>query len=157
MVEVLIPSNVDLDDSDLVDVADAEGLDTFLELLDDANLSDMLREDGPFTVFVPSDDAFKKLSKDVMDFLLSEQGATALKDLLMYHIVPEYWDTDDMEDEKSGFAVTTAFAQDVKLYHHDHNDGVVFEVEDSTSSRAEIEDENIHAFNGIIHVIDSKC
>lgn len=132
-------------------------MDTFVKLMKRAGLDTMLTENGPFTVFAPSDDAFDDLSKEAMSFLTSEAGASALKDLLLYHIISDdYMDTDDMEDETSGFAVTTTLQEDVRISYKEKQDGLSVDLKDSTTKHAKVEDANIRALNGIIHVIDSK-
>ncbi len=42
---------------------------------------------GPFTVFAPTDIAFGKLDKGVLDNLLKPENKTKLADLLNHHVV----------------------------------------------------------------------
>lgn len=44
---------------------------TFLSLMETAGLLDMLKGKGSYTIFAPSDEAFKDLSKDDLDLLRS--------------------------------------------------------------------------------------
>ncbi|KAJ5167109.1 FAS1 domain-containing protein [Penicillium canariense] len=50
-----------------------------------AILHDQSRRGG--VVFIPTNQAFRKLPEDVQTFLFSDQGATSLQALLLYHIV----------------------------------------------------------------------
>jgi uncharacterized surface protein with fasciclin (FAS1) repeats len=60
---------------------------TFLKAVDIAGLKDSLETAGPFTVFAPTDDAFSKLPKGLLDSLLNNKAA--LKDTLLFHVVPD--------------------------------------------------------------------
>jgi transforming growth factor-beta-induced protein len=52
-----------------------------------ANLTGTLSGTGPFTVFAPTDDAFRKLPAGTVEMLLKDpQGQ--LKEILLYHVVP---------------------------------------------------------------------
>ena len=51
---------------------------------------------GPFTLFVPIDAAFDRLSADQQATLSTDSGK--LTSMLMYHIVPGYYTTDDLLD-----------------------------------------------------------
>src|SRR5215218_9308634 len=58
---------------------------TFLKLLDLAHLTSTLEGSAEFTVFAPTDEAFGKLPKELMDTLQSD--TTRLKQILLYHVV----------------------------------------------------------------------
>ena len=60
---------------------------TLQNALQSANLDKDLRGAGPFTVFAPSNGAFKKLPTSTQNTLLEGQNQEALKQLLQYHIV----------------------------------------------------------------------
>jgi uncharacterized surface protein with fasciclin (FAS1) repeats len=68
-----------------------EGVDMFsifARLMKTSGANEIISDGGPFTVFVPTNDAFGKIPDKVMDRWLSETGHTELKRLLSYHIVP---------------------------------------------------------------------
>ena len=72
---------------DIVDTAVAAGTFTTLAAaLEAAGLVDTLKGEGPFTVFAPTDDAFKKLPAGTVEGLLKDPKA--LGDILLYHVVP---------------------------------------------------------------------
>lgn len=61
---------------DLLDVAGKAGrFTTLVKLLGDAGLTDVLKGAGPYTVFAPTDDAFKKLSAADLDALAKDPDA----------------------------------------------------------------------------------
>ena len=61
-----------------------------------AGLFDTLRGPGPFTVFVPIDAAFDRLSSDQQSRLIADPEKLAR--VLKYHIVPEYYTADALLD-----------------------------------------------------------
>uniref|UniRef100_A0A667YS29 Periostin n=1 Tax=Myripristis murdjan TaxID=586833 RepID=A0A667YS29_9TELE len=57
----------------------------FLSLMDSAGLTDMLKQEGSYTVFAPTDDAFDGLINHVCLVLSSTGDANALRTILLYH------------------------------------------------------------------------
>lgn len=51
-----------------------------------------------FTVFAPTDSAFRKLPPEVLDALL--KNATALKEVLLYHVVPDIFNRAGLENKQ---------------------------------------------------------
>ncbi|XP_034557081.1 periostin, osteoblast specific factor b [Notolabrus celidotus] len=60
------------------------GFKIFLSLMEAAGLTDLLRQEGDFTLFAPSDKAFAGLSSSDIDLLKSDKNA--LQTILLYHI-----------------------------------------------------------------------
>lgn len=70
----------------IVQVADSNAnLNTFVSAVVAAGLSDELAGPGPFTVFAPTDRAFRNLPTSTLEALNSD--VDALRDLLLYHVV----------------------------------------------------------------------
>ena len=61
-----------------------------------AGLVDTLSGPGPFTIFIPSDAAFDRLSSDQQANLFADPEKLAR--MLKYHIVPGYYTADDLLD-----------------------------------------------------------
>jgi len=61
-----------------------------------AGLVETLNGPGPFTLFVPTDAAFDRLSDDQQANLFADPGKLAK--VLKYHIVPGYYTADDLLD-----------------------------------------------------------
>lgn len=77
------PANAD----DLIERAAAAGtFKTFLASVKAAGLVNSLQNQGPFTVFAPSDDAFAKLPRGTMGALMNDK--VRLAQVLSHHIVP---------------------------------------------------------------------
>ncbi|XP_059187845.1 periostin, osteoblast specific factor b isoform X1 [Centropristis striata] len=60
------------------------GFKIFLSLMEAAGLTDLLKQEGDFTLFAPSDKAFASLSERDLSLLMSD--INALRTLLLYHI-----------------------------------------------------------------------
>uniref|UniRef100_A0A3B4UC88 Periostin n=1 Tax=Seriola dumerili TaxID=41447 RepID=A0A3B4UC88_SERDU len=56
----------------------------FLSLMEAAGLTDLLKQEGDFTLFAPSDESFNGLSE--RDFALLKSDINALRTILLYHI-----------------------------------------------------------------------
>jgi uncharacterized surface protein with fasciclin (FAS1) repeats len=60
-------------------------LSSFTKLVSDAGLADTLKGPGPFTVFAPTDEAFKAVPAATLDALAKDKER--LKAVLSYHVV----------------------------------------------------------------------
>ncbi|APE06134.1 hypothetical protein BM528_10440 [Alteromonas sp. RW2A1] len=78
----------------IVDVAVADGnFTTLVTALEAADLVETLDdEDGTFTVFAPTDDAFAALGQETIDALLADTDT--LTDILTYHVLSSEVDAD---------------------------------------------------------------
>lgn len=114
-------------------------LSTLNRLINEAGLTDTLRGPGPYTVFAPSDDAFKAVPAKTMDEL--GKNKDLLKSVLAYHVVPGKVTSADV---KNGHAKTVQGA-DVALAKA----GSFVTVED-----AMVVQPDMAATNGVVHVID---
>lgn len=74
---------------DLVDTAAGIGsLHAFSSAIVAAGLVSRLRSSGPFTVFVPTDDAFARLAEHTLEDLLRPKNRSDLLEILTYHMLP---------------------------------------------------------------------
>ncbi|XP_034034173.1 periostin-like isoform X2 [Thalassophryne amazonica] len=55
----------------------------FLSLMETAGLTELLKQEGSYTIFAPTDDAFDGLSEE--DFALLKSDVNALRTILLYH------------------------------------------------------------------------
>lgn len=127
---------------DIVDTAKSAGtFKTLVAALDAADKTAMLKEDGPYTVFAPSDEAFAKLPKATLDDLMKPENKEKLGKILAYHVVSGKVMAADVKTMKA----PTANGADlnVKL------DGKKVMVNDANVVKADVK-----ASNGVIHVID---
>jgi uncharacterized surface protein with fasciclin (FAS1) repeats len=125
----------------IVDTATAAGnFTTLIAGIKAAGLTDTLTGKGPFTVFAPTDDAFKKLPAGALDALLKDK--TKLKAVLSYHVVTGHVTANEM---KSGEVMTV---QGSALTAVVSPSGVQV-------NGAHVKQRDITASNGVIHVIDT--
>lgn len=125
----------------IVDAVIAEDdLTTFASAVRAAGLADALAAKGPFTVFAPTNEAFKKLSPGSYDALLNDAGK--LKAVLNYHVVSGYFMARDM---KSGEVMTV---QGTPLT-------VALSSSDVQLNGARITKADLAATNGVVHAIDA--
>lgn len=82
----------------LVELADGDDrFDTLTSAVQAAGLADTLANDGPFTVFAPTDEAFAELPDGVLNLLLEPENRDLLRDILLYHVVPGRVSSGDLE------------------------------------------------------------
>ena len=132
---------------DVLEVAAAEGdLGVFLDALGAAGIMDDFHGDGPFTLFIPTDEAFNEyLNEAGMSQEEVFAGAEMLQAILNLHIVNMMEDA-EMVMGMSGESFTTAGGESLEVTV----DGDVVMVGSATIERYDIE-----ASNGVIHVIDT--
>lgn len=70
----------------LATAAAASGFTRLLAALDAAALAEQLGGTGPFTLFAPTDDAFRRIAPDALAALLAD--AARLRAVISYHVVP---------------------------------------------------------------------
>jgi len=129
-------------EDNIVDIVSTNEDFTILKAaLTQADLIGALQGDGPFTVFAPTDQAFKDLltSLDISESDLLNHPMLA--DVLLYHVVSGKIMSGDLSDNMTA---TTLKGDDIAI---GVNNKVT--INDSTVITADIE-----ASNGVIHVID---
>jgi transforming growth factor-beta-induced protein len=127
---------------DIVEVAaEAGSFNTLLAAAQAAGLVDVLKSEGPFTVFAPTDEAFAALPEGTVEALLANPEALAA--ILLYHVVPGKVFAADVVGLESA---ETAQGSSIRISVY----GDTVRINDATVIAADIE-----ASNGIIHVIDA--
>ena len=127
--------------SDIIDIAvSTEGFSTLVTAVKTANLVNILKSPGPFTVFAPNDAAFAKLPPGTIQTLV--QNVPQLARILTYHVVPGKLMKADLAKVSSILSVE---GSPITIDCDDN-----FEVKNATVIAADIE-----ADNGVIHVIDN--
>jgi len=134
-------------DDDVLAVAEAEGdLGTFLAALDAAGIMEDFHGEGPFTLFVPTDDAFAVyLDQNEMSQEEAFAGAEMLQAILGYHVVTMTEDS-EMVMGMDGQTFTTLNGAPLEVTV----DGETVMVGEATILRYDVV-----ASNGVVHVIDT--
>lgn len=84
---------------DVLDVAAATGqFTTFLAAVEAAGLEDTLRGQGPFTLFAPTDAAFRDMNQRDLDRLMQPLRHDELVAFVTYHVVAERVTTESVGD-----------------------------------------------------------
>lgn len=125
----------------IVQVADGnDAFDTLTSAVQAAGLDDTLANDGPFTVFAPTDDAFAALPPGTLDALLRPENRDLLTDVLTYHVAPGAIASDELE---SGGLPTL-------------NGGLAVRVDPDrvVVNNASVIQPDVPASNGVIHAIN---
>jgi uncharacterized surface protein with fasciclin (FAS1) repeats len=126
----------------IVDVASGnKSFSTLVTAIKAAGLVETLSGKGPFTVFAPTDEAFKALPKGTLEMLLKPENKAKLVKVLTYHVV-----------------AGKVMAKDVKPGTVKTVEGSTFAVK-AMGGKVMVNDANVSktdiaASNGVIHVID---
>ncbi len=111
------------------------------EALDSTNLMETLTKPGPFTVFSPTNDAFKKLPTGILDGWMKKRK-NDLANILSFHVVAGLIKTRDMKD---GEKLKTLAGEELIVTRRKHKLLV---------NGIKVIEPDIQASNGIIYVID---
>lgn len=129
--------------SGIIVTLEEEGrFDTFLDLLRLSGVVDELSGEGPFTVFAPDDEAFAAIEPELMKRGRQKKNRAKLQTLLRFHVVPQRLPGSVLVEVSqlqtlAGQPIEVSRAADRLLV-----------------GTAVVEDRNVMAPNGIIHVLD---
>jgi len=114
-------------------------LSTFTKLVNEAGIADTLKGPGPYTLFAPTDDAFKSVPPATMAKLSADKAL--LKSVLSYHVVENKLPKAEVKNA----SVKTLQGGNVAL----SRSGDFVTVEDAVVTQPDVA-----ATNGVVHVID---
>ena len=121
-------------------LAAASDFSTLTSGIEASGLSETLTGKGPFTLFAPTDEAFKKLAPGAMDALRKDPAK--FKAVLSYHVIAGYLSARDIKAGNrmtlQGTALTVALSDSAV-----HVNG------------AAVTQVDMAATNGLVHVIDA--
>ncbi|MBA2747442.1 MAG: fasciclin domain-containing protein [Tatlockia sp.] len=112
---------------------------TLVKAIESADLVDLLKSEGSYTVFAPTDEAFSKLPQEALAALL--QDIPKLKRILTYHVVFGDVRAEDLQQ------IEEAATVEGSIVAIENNNGI--KVND-----ANVLQTDIIADNGVIHIID---
>ncbi|MDZ7756480.1 fasciclin domain-containing protein [Rhodohalobacter sp.] len=132
------------DNHDIVSIAqDTDNLSTLVAAIEAAGLVDVLKGDGPFTVFAPTNAAFEALPDGTLESLLMPENRDQLVKILTYHVISGEVMSGDLSN---GMKAGTVEGSEVTITLGDFGVRV---------NGANVEAADIDASNGVIHVIDA--
>ena len=127
---------------DIVDIAVENGnFTTLVAAVTAADLVGVLKSEGPFTVFAPTDAAFAALPAGTIPALLND--IPKLTEILLYHVVPGSLTTTELL-----MARLSSTVEGSEVLVEERIDGIYI-----NDSKIILED--IKASNGVIQVIDA--
>src|SRR4030095_11604042 len=130
--------------SNITQVVNAEkNMTTLKKGVNASGLDQILSSTGPFTLFAPSDLAFEKMDKTVLENLLKPENKTKLTDLLNYHVVSGKINYKDLKD---GEKLRTVNGKELLVHV---KDGKV------SLEGAVIQNRDMQTSNGVIHSLDT--
>lgn len=140
-IAVIQPVTGDQDEEkDIVELAGKnESLKTLVSALKSADLVDILKLKGPFTLLAPSDEAFAKMPEGQLESLLKPENKQKLASILKHHVI-----TSHLKDIKAGKLRTIA----------GKNVTVTVDGSEISFNQSQVIQAGIVASNGVIHIID---
>lgn len=133
----------DVSQKDVVQVAvGSKDHTTLVAAIKQADLVDVLKKSGPFTVFAPTNAAFDKLPKGTLDDLMKPEKKDALADILQYHVFVGILKDEMLTDGKTYNEVNS---QNITI---SNKDGKI-KINGTANIIA-----TVPASNGVIYVID---
>ncbi|XP_061575692.1 periostin, osteoblast specific factor b isoform X1 [Cololabis saira] len=118
------------------------GFKIFLSLMEAAGLTDVLRQEGDFTLFAPTDKAFAGLSDRDLTFLKSDTNA--LRTILLYHISNGIFIGGGLETRVTNL-LRSQQGSNLKVMHANNTIKV---------NSVQIPESDIMATNGVIHFVN---
>jgi uncharacterized surface protein with fasciclin (FAS1) repeats len=118
-------------------------LSSFQALIDAAALNDNLQEDGPFTVFAPTNTAWAAFNAAV-----EAEAEVDMTDILLYHVVNGEYHAADLAE---GEAITTLGGEFLFFSPSENNEGETTIVLNENVAVVR----SIEASNGVVHIVDT--
>jgi uncharacterized surface protein with fasciclin (FAS1) repeats len=113
--------------------------------LEETDLLETLRGDGPFTVFAPTVTAFDRADPEAFDALFDDPEA--LSQLLLAHVVGERWTLQDLGGQVEAEELQSLAGTELRI-RRDAGDVV------TVNGLADITQPGLDAGNGVVHAID---
>jgi len=135
--------------SDIFDtVVESGHLQKFVMAVESAGLVETLKGDGPFTVFVPSNEAFERLPSGEFHDLLKPANKDKLKLLLLAHVIPGRV---RMADLKKQTELKSVGGPLLEVFHHFITGTKI----GTNKHMAHVQNSDIETTNGVIHIVNA--
>lgn len=123
-------------------IANDARFSAFSRMMASSGANEVFDREGPFTVFVPTNDAFGKVPDKEMNQLLSQVGQPRLKALLTYHIIHGKVMAGNVASKMTRESMTGE-----EISFADKNGLKV--------NKSGLQARNIEASNGVVHALDT--
>ncbi|WP_339831162.1 fasciclin domain-containing protein [uncultured Altibacter sp.] len=129
-------------------------LKAFTSFLVSAQLTDlMMKDEGPYTVLAPTNEAFDNLEEELRNGLFRRENKDQLSAILKNHIVSGSLDSATLfQNSKSGNYTLTNLNGETLTVTKEGNDIVI---SSASGVQAKIGKSDIHGSNGVVHVVDA--
>jgi uncharacterized surface protein with fasciclin (FAS1) repeats len=134
----IMSANLNLIDT----IASDSKFSAFSRMMASSGANEVFDGEGPFTVFVPTNDAFGKIPDELMLELLNQAGQLSLKALLTYHIVRGKVMAANVASKLTRESMTGE-----EISFADKNGLKV--------NKSSLQSRNIEASNGVVHALDT--
>ncbi|MEX6504882.1 fasciclin domain-containing protein [Jiella sp. M17.18] len=131
----------------------AKNLTTLVAAVKAAGLVDTLAGEGPFTVFAPTNAAFKRLPAGTVQTLLKPENKAKLTGVLTYHVVPGVYTVRTLREDikKRGGSLTLKTVEGAPLTFRIYKGMVA--VIDQSGHGSTIQTADVMQKNGVVQVI----
>jgi uncharacterized surface protein with fasciclin (FAS1) repeats len=153
---IILLSTTSYAQSDIIDLTvTSKDHTTLVTALKAAGLVSTLKEDGPYTIFAPTNEAFDKLPPKQLANLLNLENKATLASILSYHVIAgsltETEIINKIKLENGSFTLQTVNGQQLVATLKDNS----IVISDTTGHTSLITNTDIKGENGIIHVVDT--
>ena len=119
-----------------------------------ADLVEVLKGKGPFTVFAPVNDAFENLPAGTVETLLKPENKATLSKVLTYHVVAGRYDFKAIKSmiKKGRYTLKTVSGGTLTFMANGSRNIIV---KDENGNIANINTYDVYQSNGVIHSVDA--
>ncbi|XP_054010890.1 mucin-12-like [Hylaeus anthracinus] len=145
------------DQESLTTLLKREGLFAMTKYLKQSGLDSVLNETGPYTLFVPTDKAFRTLLVQLGGPEKAEQkfqeNPRLLSGLLLHHVIPGAFRIDTLQDEMTGVSLagTQLRVNEYTMHDHEWNDVKVTTI---NGAKVAPNKHDIEIPQGVAHAVD---
>ncbi len=145
-----------MEKKDIVETAmAADNFTTLVAAVKQADLVEILKGEGPYTVFAPTDEAFAAVPEDTLGMLMQDDHKAKLTEILTCHVVQANALSDAINtmiaDDGGAHPVPTVGGCTLTA----EMDGDAITLADEAGNTATVVMADVEASNGVIHAIDT--
>jgi uncharacterized surface protein with fasciclin (FAS1) repeats len=145
--QVLYPP--DLYPPTVVEAMASRGVTAFLDLVKEAEVADILRLPGPFTIMAPSNEAINMIDSQIL--IEIRRNKDNLRKFVLNHVISHSYSA-----EKLPRTVVSDMGESFHIEKVDDRVKLVNQLVDGTPIHSEIVVKNLIAMNGYVHVINKE-
>lgn len=134
---------------------DNSELQNFSRSMDTAQIAQTFsQEEGPYTIFAPSDDAYEEMPEEERNQMMSSENRDMNRASLQYLVIDDEMTAEELmteiENADGTYTLTTMQGEEITATM----DGENVVLRDAAGNTAVITETDLEASNGVIHIID---